>query len=91
MDRTARLRALGLNPSGWPRKREEIEAEDMSHPSPSSTARHRFKGIDQEFDGGDSGGGAVGDGNVRPASMELGRLFAFPSWYRIAEQHRNVS
>jgi len=24
----------------------------------------QFKGIDQEFDGGDSGGGAVGDGNV---------------------------
>ena len=24
----------------------------------------QFKGIDQEFDGGDSGGGAVGDGNM---------------------------
>merc|ERR1719456_1876872 len=23
-----------------------------------------FKGMDQEFDGGDSGGGAVGDGNM---------------------------
>ena len=24
----------------------------------------KFKGIDQEFDGGDSGGGVVGDGNT---------------------------
>lgn len=33
-------------------------------PPPPSPPRAQFKGIDQEFDGGDSGGGVVGDGQV---------------------------
>lgn len=57
----ARISPLRMMPSAYEDYLNERGAADVEA---TQVEYRKFKGIDQEFDGGDSGGGVVGDGNT---------------------------